>query len=172
MKSADLDQFRLYYPRWLNTMASVKTVVSCSPSPDEEAVLKTIIPPQAFTTLTRDKWDISSGPAPIKSDLIILSNVFMYSPDPQRWFDNVFASARFVWIQDQILACRDDPNELAQDGDSMRYEMPPDHLARIPGAYDLHRLDDRKIDFVTYSAGGGNYPTLSFLLFLRGDLVL
>ena len=107
---------------------------------------------------TRGTWDLNQPfPASGRVDLVIASNVFHYSPDPERWFSNVLGMTRYLILQDLITRRRSStPDGLCDDGDRMRYSYSSEGVqSDFSGAYDLS-AQARHIHTFTRFDGGRN----------------
>lgn len=167
MKADDLAKMKELFPRWKETTKDVSTICVHSPAGSEVSLISELFPLSEIVLLNETRWNLL-GPAPQKFDLFVTNNTFMYSTNPQAWFDNVLASCRYAWIQDIVRGRRDPEKECGGDGDSMRYKYEPDAVARLPEAYDLHKLDKHIREFVTWeSTGSGQYDSVHFYLFLE-----
>lgn len=171
MKASDANAMLQFYPRWVtrHVKNDVNSIGIISPSAEELYILDVAFPWAGITQLSKDTCDLDK-PLTQKFDLMMFSNVFMYSKDPALWFSNIFPKTKYILIQDLILGQRMKDRELGDDGDSSRFCYPPNYMSRIPG-YDLSKHDDRLLDFYVYSDPNAPGPeNQSFLIMLKGDL--
>lgn len=116
------------------------TVLLLSPSDEDIVFLRAQFPRARFLVATRGLWDINQAfPAPGRVDLVVASNVFHYSPDPERWFSNVLGMTRYFILQDLVSRRRSTtPDGLCDDGDRVRYSYSAQGVqSDFAGAYDL-----------------------------------
>lgn len=129
---------------------------------------KTLFP--KATGLPRWKWDLNK-PSRKRFDVLLAANVFMYSPDPDRWFRNVLASCNYFIMLDLIRRRRDENSEFGSDKDCMRYGV-REERPRTDEFFDLHTLGDRLLSYKTFF--GGSNPTdeapVHVLALIKGDL--
>lgn len=167
MKADDLEKMRLLFPEWKKLTSDVKTICVHSPAGGEIDILSDLFPVADISRLGESTWNLLEQ-APQKFDLFVTNNTFMYSTNPQAWFDNIMASCRYAWIQDVIRGRRDPERECGNDGDCMRFKYEPLAVARLPEAYDLHKLDKMIVNFAPFdSKGAGHYDSMHFYLFLK-----
>jgi hypothetical protein len=122
------------------------------------------------TALPRWRWNLNK-PARRRFDLLVAANVFMYSPDPARWFRHVLASCRYFLLLDLVRRRRSEGVEFGPDGDCMRYAV-GGARPRTESQFDLNSLDNRLLGYRTYYGGANSHDAnpLHFLALLRGDL--
>jgi len=167
MKADDLEKMKVLFPEWKKLTSDVKTICVHSPAGGEIDILSELFPMADISRLGESTWNLLKT-APQKFDLFVTNNTFMYSTDPQAWFDNIMASCRYAWIQDVIRGRRDPERECGNDGDRMRFKYEPRASARLPEAYDLHKLDKMIVKFDPFdSTGAGHYDSVHFYLFLK-----
>jgi hypothetical protein len=170
MRSNDLKHFNQFWPKWAKELkGQINSVALLSPAGEEINLAKKLFP--NVSVLMEEHWDLY-GTIDKKFDLVIASNVFMASKDPDLWFDNVLAVGRYAFIQDNVLGWRTAKSELATGtGDFMRYSYLPDHPARIDTAYDLHKQDHRIKEIVFYNCPPGpeNRESKAFVMFMKSD---
>jgi hypothetical protein len=120
--------------------------------------------------LPRRRWNLNL-PDSRRFDLLVAANVFMYSPDPARWFRNVLASCKYFLLLDVVRRRRSENNEFGTDGDRMRYAV-GDAPTRTATQFDLGVLGDRLLGYRTYYGGANAHDDkpLHVLALLRGDL--
>lgn len=122
------------------------------------------------TRLPRRRWDLNK-PGGQRFDLLVASNVFMYSPDPARWFRHVLASCKYFLLLDLVRRRRSDSDEFGTDGDCMRYAI-GDSRPRVERHFDLNCLGDRLMGYHTFYGGANavDADPLHFIGLFRGDL--
>lgn len=172
MRPEDLEQYRIHFPYWAQLVGDIRDICLLSGDGPQEQALWDVFPSARVSNVHRNTWDLNN-PGQWDYDLIVGMNVFMYSPDPDLWFRNVFARCRYLWIQDPVCAkrgeveCGDGPNG---DGDSTRFSAGSVLQARANG-YDLFKHQERLLRLVAYRL---NVPAevpygLNMMAFLRGD---
>lgn len=131
-----------------------------SPSGDEIEMVSRRFPTWNFDVCTIADWDLRhSAPRRFTDyDAAFMCNMFMYSTDAEAWLRNVMAVTANLFVQDLIRGCRG-PEELGDDGDMMRYELPSlGEFARLRNGFDFESLVSRngcKInDVLVYSDTG------------------
>jgi hypothetical protein len=141
-------------------------ILLCSPSSKQLSLIKKLFTYKQVSTSNIDTWDFSQ-PCLTKTDLLIIQNVFHYSPDPELWFENCIAGCKELWVQDLMIRPRG-PNGLGEDGDKMRYRF---HQP-VPETFDLKVLEDRMHEFWFYDAGTlrAGLTCINFITAMRGDL--
>lgn len=177
MRPEDLEQYRQHFPHWAALTHDVRSICLLSGDGPQEQVLREVLPAAHVGNVTRDLWDLNESLNRASGfDLIVGMNVFMYSPDPDLWFRNVFAGCRYLWLQDPVCGKRG-PVELGNhdtgDGDSARYGYDTLLRPRIEaGAYDLSKYQERLVRMCAYRINAGDHVPygLSMMAFLRGDL--
>ena len=124
------------------------------------------------TALPRHRWDLND-PGTEEFDLVVASNVLMYSAEPALWFGNVFAACECFLLIDLVRRRRRKDSELGGDADCMRYAIGGER-PRVDRSFDLDELGDRVLGFRTYYGGANAYDDdpLHFIAVLRGDLSL
>jgi hypothetical protein len=122
------------------------------------------------TALSRRRWNLDQ-PGQRRFDLLIASNVFMYSPDPGRWFRHVLACTRYFLQLDPIRRRRSATGEFGADADRMRFRI-GDARPRVERHFDLGDLGDRLLGFHTYFGGANTWDDdpLHVVALFRGDL--
>lgn len=120
--------------------------------------------------LPRWRWDLNR-PSTRRFDVLVAANVFMYAPDPARWFRNVMASCRWFLLLDLVRRRRSDGSEFGPDGDRMRYRVGGAE-ARTEDAFDLASLGDRLLAWRTFDGGANEHDEapLHVVALVRGDL--
>jgi hypothetical protein len=134
------------------------TLLLLSPSDDDIAFLHDQFPKARLLVATRGLWDLNQPfPGPGRVDLVIASNVFHYSPEPERWFANVLGMTRYFIIQDLVTRRRSTaPDGLCDDGDRMRYSYSNLGIrSDFARAYDL-AAQSRHVQTFTSFEGGRN----------------
>jgi hypothetical protein len=122
------------------------------------------------TTLPRRRWDLNE-PSGRRFDLLVASNVFMYSPDPPRWFTHVFAACSYFLMLDLVRRQRSQDSEFGPDGDCMRYAV-GEARPRVDRQFDLGLLGDKLLGYRPYYGGANAFDEdpLHVVALLRGDL--
>lgn len=170
MKADDLEKMKELFPLWKQRLGQEPgsiCVHSATKEGEEVRFIRDLFPFSDVVLLDEQQWNLM-GAAPREFDLFITNNTFMYSRDPQRWFDNVLASCKNVWMQDICRGRRDPEKELGNDGDSMRYRLEGIMEARLPNAYDLDKTGGQIVELKHWSSSGaGLDDSLHFYLFLR-----
>lgn len=171
MREADKQAYERHFPSWADEIVEeIKSVGMCSPDLFQTHQAMSLFPGATVEELTISEWDLSQ-PAPQNYDLVCAMNVMMCSPNPTLWFGNMCKTAKYVWIQDNILGCRNHPNEIdPSTKDVMRYSY-KEHRARLPEAFDLEAIKDRILKFETYAPNSCHEgcPNKAFLVMLKGD---
>ncbi len=145
-------------------LANLPRIALLSPSREECALF-----PKA-TVLTRNDWDLDERRPDLRFDVIIACNVFHYSADPTRWFNNVTASCRAFLLTDLIRRKRSADSELGHDGDCVRYAIGSEEPV-TPARFDLNSFGDRLLGYLTFAGAANEYgQALHFLALLRGHL--
>lgn len=120
--------------------------------------------------IPRWRWNLNEPmPWPRRFDLLVACNVFMFSPDPERWFRHVFATCKYFLMIDPIRRRRSHESELTDD--VVRYGI-GDERPRIEQSFDLSSLGDRLLGYRTYF-GGANEADADprhVIAVFRGDL--
>jgi hypothetical protein len=124
----------------------------------------------AATSLPYWRWNLDR-PNRRRFDLIVASNVFMYSSDPARWFRHVLGSCRFFLLLDLIRRQRSPEGELGRDGDRVRFAL-GEQQPRLENAFPLGRLDGRMLGSRTFHGGANQFDEhpLHLVGLFRGDL--
>lgn len=174
MRPEDIVALDNNFPRWKSKTDNISEIGVLSGGQVEYDILQKLFPDAWITEIAQKDWNLFED-GDKDYDLIVACNVFMYSTDPEKWFLNVLKRCKYFWIQDLIRSWRTDLSECAcgpgGDNDVMRFTKPPEHLARVDHAYDLNKLSDKIVDFVTYpTRGRPDKDALSFLMFLKGEV--
>ncbi|HTQ04612.1 MAG TPA: class I SAM-dependent methyltransferase [Polyangiaceae bacterium] len=133
-----------------------RTVLLLSPSDEDIAFLRGQFPETRLLVATRGTWDLNQPfPAAGRVDLVVASNVFHYSPEPERWFSNVLGMTRYFILQDLIARRRSTaPDGLCDDGDRMRYRFSQRGIESDFGAaYDLSAQAPHIAHFLLFEGG-------------------
>jgi hypothetical protein len=151
-------------------LAVVDRLGLLSPNADGELALFPHGKPIYRRSLRHRSWDLDR-PGRRRYDVLLAANVFMYSADPQRWFDNVLARCQWFVLQDIVRRRRSPDGELGPDGDRMRYAAGGER-PRTDEFFDLRALGDRLLACSTYVAGPSEFDAepLHVLALIRGDL--
>jgi hypothetical protein len=173
MTSEDFDQLR-QLGRHLGDLPSVGLLSPLRPRSvrrfwRREPIGERLVFPDA-TTLPRSSWDLNE-PSGRRFDLLVASNVFMYSPSPPRWFAHVLAACRYFLMLDLVRRRRGEDSEFGPDGDCMRYAV-AEARPRVEQQFDLGLLGDRLLGYRTYYGGANAYDDdpLHVVALVRGDL--
>ena len=160
MTDQDLEQLQ----RLAGHLSEFPQIGLLSPNRDERKLF-----PKA-KAISHRRWDLNQ-PNRRKFDLLIASNVFMYSADPPRWFRNVLASCRYFLLLDLVRRQRSSGSEFGPDRDCMRYAI-GSAKPRVNPYFDLNLLGDRLLGFRTFPGGANTYDDapLHLVALLRGDL--
>lgn len=143
-------QFRELEPR------APSSVLLLSPSDDDIEFLRRQFPAARLLVATRGTWDLAEPfPADGRVDLVVASNVFHYSPHPERWFSHVLAMTRYFIVQDLISRRRSSaPDGLCDDGDRMRYSFTSRGVrSEFACAYDLSGHEASVRVFMPFDGG-------------------
>lgn len=111
-------------------------------------------------------------------DLAIACNVFMASPDPQKWFDNLHSSGiKNLLLQDNIRAKRESNRELGFDsGDVMRYSVSSQNEYGVtdPGheTFDVSSMKYPVENASVYRAAPGDTGWIKFVAMIKLHLFL
>ncbi len=133
-----------------------RTLLLLSPSDEDIDFLRGQFPNARLLVATRGNWDLNQPfPARARVDLVVASNVFHYSPEPERWFANVLGMTRYFIIQDLVSRRRSTaPDGLCDDGDRMRYSYSSEGIeSDFAGAYDLAAQARRIHAFLRFDGG-------------------
>lgn len=143
------------------------SIMGCSLDARQIEILRLLKDP---VNINRQDWDLNK-PGTRTADIIVLCNVFHYSPDPALWFKNVLACCKELWITDIICRRRGGNSELGADGDAVRYSLGG---VAIPEAkiFYLDDLEDKLQAFWTYDAGSfrAGHLCINFVAAIKGDL--
>jgi hypothetical protein len=171
MRSIDERAIRDIVPQWSKVqLKDTQSIALLSPGPDEISLVEEVLPGREITKLSVGDWSLDDVLCR-RFDLVWAANIFMASPDPMRWFRNVWRTCRHFVLLDHILAWRAGERECAlDDGDVMRFCYPPDHVARVDWAFDLHQIDDQILNMHVFDQPQPVHPGKSFILLSRGDV--
>tara|TARA_Y100001970_G_C14232171_1_gene859341 strand:+ start:2169 stop:2783 length:615 start_codon:yes stop_codon:yes gene_type:complete len=164
-KKTVLQEFKKTFDLWKSEMKYPKLIGLLSPYYNQYSLFKELFSDSKITVLDINSWNLNSQKK-FKFDLISASLVFMYSPNPEKWFSNVFSSCNTFWIHDLINRSRSDSDILGPDGDLMRFSLSPDYISDFDNAYDLNEHRERIINFVKFEIRSSEH----FLASIRGDL--
>jgi hypothetical protein len=123
-----------------------------------------------FVDLPRRRWDLNH-PGRDRFDVLVASNVFMYSEGPGRWFRNALSCCRYLVLIDLVRRRRSPNAELGTDGDCMRYRIGGSQ-PRVERQFDLGVLGDRLLAYKTYAGGANAFDPAPehVAAIIRGDL--
>jgi len=133
-----------------------RTLLLLSPSDEDIDFLHAQFPRARLLVATRGTWDLNRPfPARGRVDLVVASNVFHYSPEPERWFENVLGMTRYFIIQDLVSRTRSTaPDGLCDDGDRMRYSYSSAGVkSDFAAAYDLSAQAEHIQTFERFDGG-------------------
>lgn len=149
--------------------ARIKVVHICSPAEnaEKEAVTAALGHEPRFVTSTIGTWDLNKPPPQWvlddPADMIVVTGVFLCSPDPRLWFSHVAQAAPLLVMQDVVRAYRDGKYQrecASHDEDLVRYTfLGRGELAR-PIANSIYSMDvheDLIEEVHFYSGIGYNY---------------
>ncbi len=124
------------------------------------------------TALPRGTWDLNE-PGDRRFEMLVASDVFMYSPDPAKWFRHVLAACECFLMIDVVRRRRSEDSEFGPDGDCMRYAIGRDR-PRVEPHFDLGGLGDKLLGSHTYYGGANEFDDepLHVVALFRGDLAL
>ena len=168
MRPNDRAMISRVWPKWISRIGHVHDIILHAPDVDEFVMFRGM---GTIRVTQIEDWNIDKQRCPYPSDVIVMSNVFMYSSDPHAWFENVLSSCKHLFLLDHIRSQRGADVELGSDGDAMRFSHTgKNEFARMQGAFDLLGFDveGRMLDFVPYDAPREGDRT--FMALLRGDL--
>ena len=126
-----------------------------SPIPDEYNYYSNFF--KDISVITKNEWDLNYS-SDYNFDIIIASNVFHYSNNPQKWIDNIMNSCNLFLIQDLMKRQRDRSSEFGDDGDSVRYSF--DKHVYFNNAFNLSKIKYKIINSYIYNGDVNEYdPT-------------
>jgi hypothetical protein len=108
-------------------------------------------------TISRHEWDLNE-PTERHFDLLVASNVFMYSHDPERWFANVLESCAYFLLIDLVRRQRSRQTEFGRDGDCLRFAF-GEERPRVSNVFELGILGDRLLEGKTYPGGANEFDS-------------
>lgn len=131
-------------------------------------------PGARIQTVERAGWDLNEPPPDSLGhfDIVLVSNTFMYSPNPDLWLRNILDVASCAVIQDLCNVRRDGERYTTSDGDCARYSI--SHLGLLGKndagkiVYDLSTNAEIEIhDVISYGDPEPNQPDfLKFVAFI------
>jgi hypothetical protein len=123
-----------------------------------------------LVSLPRRRWDLNH-PGRDRFDVLVASNVFMYSTDPARWFRNALSCCRYLVLLDLVRRRRSPDAEYGTDGDCMRFRIDP-AVPRVEPYFDLATLGDRLVAHKVYYGGANAFDIepAHVVAVIRGDL--
>jgi hypothetical protein len=140
-----------------------RDVLLLSPSAEDVAFLCDQFPRARVFVATRKAWDLNEAfPSPAKVDLVVASNVFHYSTDPNLWFGNVLGMTERFVLQDLVSRRRSGkPDGLCDDGDSLRYCFSVGGVeSDFASPYDLTAFEKQIAYFEAFDGGRNEYHVL------------
>lgn len=161
MTEEDMIGIKKFFPVWYSELKP-KTVVVLSPE-EEYEVISECMPFADIDVCTIGDWNLNLQNED-SWDLCISPNVLHYSTDPALWLENIFHSCGTLWMIDHVDRDRGE-NQLGDDGDSMRYHLPPDVTSDFPDAFDISLAGEvtKMYTYVNPVTGGAFNPDLQNL---------
>ena len=152
-------------------------ILLISPYKEEYITVKNLFQDGTFHVSTRATWDLDYPPKNnYQFDLVVASNVFMYSKNPEKWFHNILPHTCFLLVQDLINRKRSIiPPYFGRDQDCMRYCYSTKKIkSNFKGAFDLKKIDPFILYFRSYKGGRNEFhkrpqkAPLHFCLIIKG----
>lgn len=133
-----------------------QSILLLSPNQRQYAQFRRRFPGAEILCADRLSWDLSRKQK-WWFDLIFAGNVFMYSPNPPVWFENILTCGRRLLVQDVINRRRSTvPPYLGLDHDSMRFQFRQRGVvSEFPHAFDLENVPAICEDFTPYDSRDG-----------------
>jgi hypothetical protein len=162
---------------WAELCPTTDKVIVCSGNKEQLAIVISLFPVAKVLNWDINQWDLNR-PCPTSADIIVACNVFQYSPNPQVWFKNCFASCKYLWVQDLFSRPRGpDGTELSKNDptdDRVRYGFGGVFSSNTDTMFDLAVYRDRLRAIGFYDAGSfkEGKALINFAACLRGDLPL
>lgn len=170
----------LYYLSSILLKTDRPKILLLSPSTADINLVNHYFPSAIYFATDYFVWDLNFAfpVANVEFDLVIVSNVFMYSPNPTQWFENVMAISRYILVQDLISRKRSNLYPyLGNDGDSIRFEFASRGVkSDFDGAYNLDNVGAYCLDFESYPGIKNEYytegdsPPIHFVFLLSGAI--
>ena len=153
------------FSKWKHEIEYPKLIGLLSPFYEQYNIFKSLFPESKIIVFDINSWNLDHQKN-FSFDLISASSVFMYSPNPEKWFSNVFSCCKYFWIHDLINRQRSEFSALGPDGDKVRFSFSPKHISDFEGAFDLRIFEERILDFIEFKVNASSH----FLANLRGNL--
>jgi hypothetical protein len=175
MRAEDLEAIKNTWPSWADRIKEDRIregkdyhkirIAIFDPTHRELEFVQYLFPFSDISIQFIEDWHLNN-PCPHGNDaydLVVASNVFFCSGDPELWFKNVMAATRYFWLQDAISGRRGHWGDyLGDDGDKMRFSMP--HCkSDFPGAFDMSVLSSQIIFFEPFLLVDNNKHFLMYL---------
>lgn len=135
-----------------------------SPSRTQIAIVRDVFRVHP-TKISESQWDLVNSSL-YKTDLLCISNVFMYITETEKAINNALDSCRYLLLQDIIRRDRGDNCTLGTDGDCMRHSYGI-IKSNYPNAFDINVFKDKIIFFTPYIDNGSS---LHFITLIKGNL--
>lgn len=170
MKNENLSNLREAWSEWKSLFDKspekiINSVAVLSPSYGELKLLKELFDGDVVV-LNKNDWDLNYENNN-QYDLIVCSNIFVYSNDPTLWFSNVLKSCKFLWIYDIAAGKNGIGLEYFSEGEKCRFKLNPWFNSDYSDAYDLEQINltNRFVDIRTHSCDN----LLYFCAAIRGN---
>jgi len=144
--------------------ANPRSVMLLTPSKYDVDLVRATFQTARIFVATRKTWDLNRRfPSDGTVDLLVVSNVFHYSPDPALWFENVLGMTTHCIVQDLIFRRRSaSPDGLNKDpadgGDSVRYSFESrGERSEFASPFDLSALENQIEYFEAYDGARNEY---------------
>ena len=188
----DIEQYKLFWrefldknDKYINTVCIHSAITDPNTKDCDGYICNEIFKNKKVYYLKQDNWDLNQK-IPVKFDLIIINNVFLYSKNPKSWFENVFNSCKFLLVQDVIDHKRggkegDITDQFASvdsdkgcPGDCVRYSFSHiNQMSQSKYSYDISNdFKNRIIDLKIYNgnhSGCQDILNKQFIASFKGD---
>lgn len=169
----DYDACRTYWAKWSKKFTPRK-IVSCSGNSIQVAILKDMFLVAEVINWGIERWSLDY-PCQTTADVIVVCNVFHYSPNPSLWLKNCLASCKQLWLQDLFSRPRGPQGKefsITDTGDCVRYGYGGIATSNTYDVFDLVTLKDRILDYSVYDAGSfrEGKAMINFAACIKGDL--
>jgi|GEM_PF-6544099 len=107
-------------------MLNIESILLLSPGPSDYKFIKSLFPNAHIAAAFVCDWNLENSPPSdfIQFDLVIASNVMMYSTSPEKWIENILKNTSIFIFQDLKYRKRSEaPPYLGLDGDATRYAL-------------------------------------------------
>lgn len=175
----DYEVYRRVWPKWAEIClpSTNGRILLCSPDKVQFSITQLFYANHLLMQRSESEWNLNSPWLEDPVDVIIACNVFHYSYDPIKWFDNCFSACKFLWLQDLFSRPRGhNGTELSKDdpSDMTRYGLGGVFSSNVPvdTAFDLAMYKDRLLAYEVYDAGSFREckALINFVACFRGDL--